>query len=165
MDTKASGDLKFLGYSLTCTSASTPQEYFRLLGEGSAVSTQGHTFNHQERTLTVYSHSFPLCAENHPLKGQNGSLERLKHRNNQTYINILPCNTSTFDISSRFDISYFCPQIDKHTQLKKKKLGMHSSCLRCIHTLSRFVFFYLDVKLSSETLAACVRSPGKPTHN
>lgn len=71
---KASGDLKILGFSLTCTSASALREYFHLLRAGSAVSTQGHTFNHRERTLTVYSHSFLLYAENLPLKGQNGSL-------------------------------------------------------------------------------------------
>lgn len=58
----ASGDLKILGHSLTCTSASAPQEHFHSLGEGNTVSTQGHTFSHRERTFTVRSRSSPpLC--------------------------------------------------------------------------------------------------------
>lgn len=146
---KASGNLKILGHSLTCTSASALQEYFHVLREGSTVSTQGHTFNQQERTLTVCLHSFPLYAENRFVKSQHGSLRDQKHSNNQTCINILPCHRFT----DLFDALCFKDSSSKlRNTYNISKNWLYDYLILEVHSyIKQICLFYLYVKLSLET--------------
>lgn len=117
---KASGDLKILGHSLTCTSASALREYFHLLRERSAVSTQGHTFNHRERTLTVCSCSLLLWLE---IALWKASMARWKAKDTviiRLVINILPCHRYA--------------GVSTNDRNKKKSYCILSECLGCSST-------------------------------
>lgn len=92
---KASGDLKILGYSLTCTSASALREC--------SFYTRTHIQSPGKDTHCLLSF-FPTLCWKSLSERPNWLSERPKHRDNQTYINILSHHRSTKFYLSHFHI-------------------------------------------------------------
>lgn len=119
---KASGDLKILGYSLTCTSASALQDYFSLAERKGECSfhTRTHIQSPGKDTDCLLSFFPLLYAENRSLKGQNGS-----PRGQSTEIISLVFNMLQRHRSPGRDLSYFPVFRSEQTYTETNKQKNH----------------------------------------